>query len=112
VTAHYAGLIERLPAPPVIIGHSFGGMIAEKLLGQDLGAAAVAIEAGQIKGVLPLSALRAFESATLPRPPGKTVLIGPLAARRRYPARHIRPNSSLTVTVDHHRNGPHPGRVP
>ena len=64
VTAHYAGLIKQLPTPPVIIGHSFGGMIAEKLLGEDLGAAAVAIDAAQIKGVLPLplSALR----STLP----------------------------------------------
>ena len=64
VTTHYAGIIERLPAPPVIIGHSFGGMIAEKLLGEDLGAAAIAIDAAQIKGVraLPLSALR----STLP----------------------------------------------
>jgi pimeloyl-ACP methyl ester carboxylesterase len=35
VKAHHAGLIERLPAPPIIIGHSFGGMIAEKLLGGD-----------------------------------------------------------------------------
>jgi pimeloyl-ACP methyl ester carboxylesterase len=64
VTAHYAGLIGKLPAPPVIIGHSFGGMIAEKLLGEDLGVAAIAIDAAQIKGVLPLplSALR----STLP----------------------------------------------
>jgi pimeloyl-ACP methyl ester carboxylesterase len=64
VTAHYAGLIGKLPAPPVIIGHSFGGMIAEKLLGENLGAAAIAIDAAQIKGVLPLplSALR----STLP----------------------------------------------
>jgi pimeloyl-ACP methyl ester carboxylesterase len=64
VTAHYAGIIEKLPARPVIIGHSFGGMIAEKLLGEDLGAAAIAIDAAQIKGVLPLplSALR----STLP----------------------------------------------
>jgi pimeloyl-ACP methyl ester carboxylesterase len=64
VTRHYAGLIEQLPTPPVIIGHSFGGMIAEKLLGEDLGAAAVAIDAAQIKGVLPLplSSLR----STLP----------------------------------------------
>ncbi len=64
VTAHYAEIIGQLPAPPVIIGHSFGGMIAEKLLGQDLGVAAVAIDAAQIKGVraLPLSSLR----ATLP----------------------------------------------
>ena len=30
----------QLSAPPVIVGHSFGGLIAEKLLGQGIGAAA------------------------------------------------------------------------
>ncbi|WP_328760426.1 alpha/beta hydrolase [Streptomyces sp. NBC_00271] len=61
VVEHYAGIIAELPQPPIVIGHSFGGMIAEKLLGQNLGAAAIAIDAAQIKGVLPLplSALRA-----------------------------------------------------
>ena len=64
VTRHYAGIIDGLPARPVLIGHSFGGMIAEKLLGEDYAAGAVAIDAAQIKGVLPLplSALR----STLP----------------------------------------------
>lgn len=64
VVAHYAALIATLDAPPVLVGHSFGGMIAEKLLGQKLAAGAVAVDAAQIKGVLalPLSALR----ATLP----------------------------------------------
>jgi len=64
VVEHYAALIAALPAPPILIGHSFGGMIAQKLLGQDRAAAAVAIDAAQIKGVLPLplSALK----ATLP----------------------------------------------
>ena len=64
VTGHYAAIIAELPAKPVLIGHSFGGMIAEKLLGQDLAAAAIAIDAAQIKGVLPLplSSLR----STLP----------------------------------------------
>jgi pimeloyl-ACP methyl ester carboxylesterase len=64
VVGHYARIIQELPARPVLIGHSFGGMIAQKLLGQDLAAAAVAIDAAQIKGVLPLplSALH----ATLP----------------------------------------------
>jgi pimeloyl-ACP methyl ester carboxylesterase len=52
--AHYAAIIAGLPTPPVIIGHSFGGLIAEKLLGQGVGAAAVAIDPAQIKGVLPL----------------------------------------------------------
>jgi pimeloyl-ACP methyl ester carboxylesterase len=64
VTEHYAAIIATLPAKPVLIGHSFGGMIAEKLLGLDHGAAAIGIDAAQIKGVLPLplSALR----STLP----------------------------------------------
>lgn len=64
VTAHFAGIIDALPVKPIIIGHSFGGMIAEKLLGDDHGIAAVAIDAAQIKGVLPLplSSLK----ATLP----------------------------------------------
>ncbi len=53
-TGHYADIIDGLDEPPVIIGHSFGGLIAEKLLGQGLGAAAVAIDPAQIKGVLPL----------------------------------------------------------
>src|ERR1700735_1373543 len=64
VTDHYAAIIDALPTPPIIIGHSFGGMIAEKLLGMNKGAAAIGIDAAQIKGVLrlPLSAL----PATLP----------------------------------------------
>ncbi len=64
VTTHYANFISELAAAPIIIGHSFGGMIAEKLLGMNYGVAAIGIDAAQIKGVLPLplSALR----ATLP----------------------------------------------
>jgi len=52
--AHYAEHIATLGSAPVIIGHSFGGLIAEKLLGQGIGAAGVAIDPAQIKGVLPL----------------------------------------------------------
>ena len=52
--AHYAALIDALDEAPVIIGHSFGGLITEKLLGQGVGAAGVAIDPAQIKGVLPL----------------------------------------------------------
>jgi pimeloyl-ACP methyl ester carboxylesterase len=64
VVNHYAKIIDGMATKPILIGHSFGGMIAQRLLGQDLAAAAVAIDAAQIKGVLPLplSALR----ATLP----------------------------------------------
>ena len=52
--AHFAEIIGALDGKPIIIGHSFGGLLAEKLLGQDLAAAAVAIDPAQIKGVLPL----------------------------------------------------------
>src|SRR5690349_15339110 len=54
VTQHYARIIEDLDEAPILIGHSFGGMISEKLLGLGHGAGAVAIDAAQIKGVLPL----------------------------------------------------------
>jgi pimeloyl-ACP methyl ester carboxylesterase len=64
VVAHFAEIIDGLPSAPILVGHSFGGMIAQKLLGQDRALAAIAIDAAQIKGVLPvpLSALK----ATLP----------------------------------------------
>lgn len=64
VVAHFASVIADLPEKPILVGHSFGGMIAQRLLGEDLAAAAIAIDAAQIKGVLPLplSALK----ATLP----------------------------------------------
>jgi pimeloyl-ACP methyl ester carboxylesterase len=77
VTRHFAGLIAELPAPPVVIGHSFGGLIAQKLLGMGCCAGAIAIDAAQIKGVLPvpLSSVR----ATLP------VFRNPLNYRRAVP---------------------------
>ena len=59
-----AKVVLDLPQPPVLVGHSFGGLIVEKLLGLGLGVGGIAIDAAQIKGVLPLplSALH----ATLP----------------------------------------------
>jgi non-heme chloroperoxidase len=73
VVAHYAGLIRALPARPVIIGHSFGGLVTQKLLGQGLGAAGVAIDPAPIKGVrvLPGSALR-VASVALRNPLNRT----------------------------------------
>lgn len=61
LTAHFAAALEQFETPPVLIGHSFGGLIAQKLLGQNKAAAAVAIDPAPIKGVLrlPLTQLRA-----------------------------------------------------
>jgi pimeloyl-ACP methyl ester carboxylesterase len=60
VVQHYAAIIKGLDSLPVVIGHSFGGLIAQRLLGDNLARAAVAIDPAPIKGVvfLPPSALR------------------------------------------------------
>ncbi|MFL5720813.1 MAG: esterase/lipase family protein, partial [Chloroflexota bacterium] len=60
VVDHYAKVIGALAAKPIVIGHSFGGVIAQRLLGDGNAAAAVAIDPAPIKGVLflPPSALR------------------------------------------------------
>jgi pimeloyl-ACP methyl ester carboxylesterase len=54
VVDHYLRLFEGLDRKPILVGHSFGGMISEKLLGLGAADAAIAIDAAQIKGVLPL----------------------------------------------------------
>lgn len=54
VAAHYSKIIDSLDSKPILIGHSFGGLVAEKLLGENLALGAVAIDPAQIKGVLPL----------------------------------------------------------
>jgi pimeloyl-ACP methyl ester carboxylesterase len=54
ITEHMAGIVDSLDESPIIIGHSFGGLITEKLLGEGRGAGGVAIDPAQIKGVLPL----------------------------------------------------------
>jgi pimeloyl-ACP methyl ester carboxylesterase len=61
VTDHFAEVIRRLDALPGLVGHSFGGLIAQRLAGMGLSAATVAIDPAPFRGVLPLplSALKA-----------------------------------------------------
>src|SRR5579871_4584849 len=56
----YEKLIRQLDAPPIIIGHSFGGLMAQILLDRGLGAAGVAIAPAPVKGIilLPFSTLK------------------------------------------------------
>lgn len=53
IVDHYATKIQALPEPPILIGHSFGGLIVQLLLDRGLGQAGVAIDAGPPRGVLP-----------------------------------------------------------
>jgi pimeloyl-ACP methyl ester carboxylesterase len=54
IVDHYDRMIRELDGPPVIMGHSFGGLVTELLLDRGLGAAGVAISPAQVKGVLRL----------------------------------------------------------
>jgi non-heme chloroperoxidase len=65
VAEHYAAVIEALDEKPAVIGHSFGGLLAQILAGRGLAAATVAIDAAPFRGVLPLpvSALRSASPA-------------------------------------------------
>jgi non-heme chloroperoxidase len=85
VVDHFAQVIRGLSAPPVVIGHSFGGLIAQRLLGQDLAAAAVAVDPAPIKGVLvlPPSALK-VASIALKSPANRNMSVALTAEQFRY----------------------------
>jgi len=61
IVDHYDGIIRALDAPPIIMGHSFGGAFTEVLLDRGLGAAGVAIDAAAVRGIktLPPAQLKA-----------------------------------------------------
>ncbi len=65
IVDHYGSQIKSLEEPPVLIGHSFGGLIVELLLDRGLGRAGVAMSPAPPKGilVLPFSSLKAAAPA-------------------------------------------------
>jgi len=65
IVDHYEEQIDALDGPPVLIGHSFGGLIVELLLDRGLGRAGVAMSPAPPKGilVLPFSSLKAAAPA-------------------------------------------------
>src|SRR3954465_11921586 len=77
VADHVAAVISRLTRAPAVVGHSFGGLLAQIIAGRGLAAASVAIDPAPFRGVLPLptSALRVAH----------TVLHNPLNWNRAVP---------------------------
>ena len=61
VADHFSAVIAQLERKPAVIGHSFGGLLAQILAGRGLSAVTVAIDPAPFRGVLPLplSALKA-----------------------------------------------------
>jgi len=62
IVAHYQTIIGNLPEQPLIVGHSFGGLIAQLLLDRGLGVAGIALDPAPIAGVIPgpVSLMAAF----------------------------------------------------
>ena len=60
IADHFADVITKLSSRPAVIGHSFGGLLAQILAGRGLADVTVAISPAPFRGVLPLpiSALR------------------------------------------------------
>jgi non-heme chloroperoxidase len=54
VTDHYLAALGALSTPPAVVGHSFGGLIAQKIAGAGAAAVTVAIDPAPFRGVLPL----------------------------------------------------------
>jgi pimeloyl-ACP methyl ester carboxylesterase len=51
IVNHYDAIVRALPEPPILIGHSFGGLTTQILLDRGLGACGVAIDSAPPKGV-------------------------------------------------------------
>lgn len=60
VADYYMEIVGKLAMKPIVIGHSFGGLLAQIVAGRGLSAASVVIDSAPFRGVLPLpiSALR------------------------------------------------------
>jgi len=70
-------VITNLKVKPAVIGHSFGGLLAQILAGRSLAAASVAIDPAPFRGVLPLP-ISALKSAA-------PVLVNPANRGRAVP---------------------------
>jgi pimeloyl-ACP methyl ester carboxylesterase len=67
IVDHYEKLIRALPEPPILIGHSFGGLFTQILLDRGVGSAGVAIDSAPPNGVFAFypTAFRALYSVLL-----------------------------------------------
>jgi pimeloyl-ACP methyl ester carboxylesterase len=59
IVGHYERVVRSLDEPPILIGHSFGGLFVQLLLDRGLGAAGIAIDSAPPKGIF------AFHPTTL-----------------------------------------------
>lgn len=110
VADFYETVVREQDRPPIIVGHSFGGLIVQILLDRGLGAAGVAIHPAPIKGVLrlPLSSLRAAMPVLAnPTNRTRTVALSPRQFHYRF-TNTLTPHESEVIYQRYHV--PAPGR--
>ena len=111
IVDHYDQIVRGLGAPPVLMGHSFGGLVTELLLDRGLGAAAVALSPAPVKGVLrlPPAQLRAvFPVLGNPTNKNKTVELTP--KQFRYAFTNTMSDEDAQAAYERYQI-PGPGRV-
>ena len=73
VVEHYLEAIGRLDTKPAVVGHSFGGLIAQEMAGDGVAAVTVAIDAAPFRGVLPVPVSSLRSSAPVVSNPANAV---------------------------------------
>jgi pimeloyl-ACP methyl ester carboxylesterase len=93
VVDHYEQIIRELETPPIIIGHGFGGLVAQILLDRGWSATGAAIASAPVKGIarLPLSVLKLAFSVIGKSHSSKTASLTPEQFHRAF-------TNSLTET--------------
>jgi pimeloyl-ACP methyl ester carboxylesterase len=86
IVDHHDAFIRQLAEPPIIVGHSFGGLFTLMLLDRGLGSVGVAMEPAQPKGILNL-------------PPQQLKVISPALA---HPSKR---KDVVTLTLDQFKYG-------
>ncbi len=92
VSDHYVDAIRQLKTKPAVIGHSFGGLMAQKVAGEGVAAVTVAIDPAPFRGVLPLP-LSALKSSS-------AVLANPLNYTRAVPLTYEQFRYAFANAVD------------
>ena len=92
VADHVADVIGRLERKPAVVGHSFGGLLAQTVAGRGITGAAVAIDPAPFRGVLPLP-VSALKSA-------RPVLGNPLNRHRAVPLTYEQFRYAFANAVD------------
>jgi pimeloyl-ACP methyl ester carboxylesterase len=102
IVDHYARIVRGLDEPPVLIGHSFGGLWVQCLLDRGLGSAGVAIDSAPPRGVLPIQwpALRSSAGVLVTVAPHRVVRLS--FAQFRYAFAHTIPEAVQRAAYERH----------